>query len=109
MFVSYYYWFIPIGISYVLFMVLEMYLRSFYKNIISVFISLGLVSLLVGWLTSDLIENNYVAFIMQSLLVFTLFFVPIYWFKLEPESVNYLNKGTAFVGSKLGGSKGKKM
>ncbi len=36
LFVTYYLWILPIGISYVLFMILEVYLRSFYKNIISV-------------------------------------------------------------------------
>lgn len=36
LFVSYYIWILPIGISYVLFMVLEVYLRSFYKNLVAV-------------------------------------------------------------------------
>jgi O-antigen/teichoic acid export membrane protein len=79
-------------------------IHPFHKNQFVV-ILLGLVSLFVGWLTSDLIENKYVEFIVQSLLVVLLFFAPIYWFKLEPESVNYLNKGTAFIGSKLGRKK----
>jgi O-antigen/teichoic acid export membrane protein len=83
-------------------------IHPFHKNQF-VIISLGTLSLLVGWLTSDLINNQYVEFIVQSFLVFSLFFVPIYLFKLEPESVNYLKKGTAFVGSKLGGGKEKKM
>jgi O-antigen/teichoic acid export membrane protein len=83
-------------------------IHPFHKNQF-VIILLGLLSLLVGWLTSDQIENKYAAFIMQSLFVLTLFFAPIYWFKLEPESVNYLNKGTAFVRSRLGGRKEKKM
>lgn len=33
---QYYYWFFPIGIGYAFFMLLESYLRSFYKNIVSV-------------------------------------------------------------------------
>jgi len=37
LFLDYYYWTLPIGISYVIFIVLEIYLRSLYKNIISVF------------------------------------------------------------------------
>jgi O-antigen/teichoic acid export membrane protein len=41
-FVDYYYWMLPIGISYVLFMLFEVYLRSFYKNLVSV-ISLEIV------------------------------------------------------------------
>lgn len=36
-FVHYYYWVIPVGVGYVLFTLLESYLRGFYKNIISVF------------------------------------------------------------------------
>lgn len=36
LFLDYYLWILPIGISYVLFMVLEIYLRSFFKNIVSV-------------------------------------------------------------------------
>jgi O-antigen/teichoic acid export membrane protein len=36
LFVNYYYWIIPIGVSTVVFMVLEVYLRSLYKNVISV-------------------------------------------------------------------------
>lgn len=37
LFNDYYYWILPIGISYVLFLVLESYLRSLYKNTVSVF------------------------------------------------------------------------
>lgn len=36
LFVSYYFWVLPIGISYVLFLFMEAYLRSLYKNIVSV-------------------------------------------------------------------------
>jgi O-antigen/teichoic acid export membrane protein len=76
-------------------------IHPFHKNQILV-ILLGLVSLMVGWLTADIIENKYVEFVAQSFFVLILFFVPIYWFKLEPETVNYFNKGTAFIGSKMG-------
>ena len=37
LFLSYYYWVLPIGISYVLFLFLEAFLRSLFKNIIAVF------------------------------------------------------------------------
>lgn len=37
LFLDYYYWVLPIGISYVFFSVLEIYLRSLYKNIVAVF------------------------------------------------------------------------
>ena len=33
---DYYYWFVPIGISTVLYMIFEIYLRGFYKNIVAV-------------------------------------------------------------------------
>lgn len=36
-FVNYYWWVLPIGIGYVAYLLLESYLRSFYKNILSVF------------------------------------------------------------------------
>ncbi|HLU87121.1 MAG TPA: polysaccharide biosynthesis C-terminal domain-containing protein [Taishania sp.] len=36
-FVEYYYWVVPIGIGYVYYLLFEAYLRSFFKNILSVF------------------------------------------------------------------------
>lgn len=62
LFIDYYFWIIPIGISYVLFMVLEIYLRSFYRNIVAVFaleivlrlaMTILLLLLFLGWLTFD--------------------------------------------------------
>ncbi len=62
LFLEYYYWIIPIGIAYVLFMVLEIYLRSFYRNIVAVFaleivlrlaMTILLFMLYFGWLTFD--------------------------------------------------------
>ena len=38
LFVEYYLWIVPIGISYVLFLLFEVYLRSFYKNIVAIFL-----------------------------------------------------------------------
>ncbi|NDC92667.1 MAG: hypothetical protein EB087_02995, partial [Flavobacteriales bacterium] len=37
LFTNYYFWLIPLGIAYVLYLVLEVYLRSLLKNIVSVF------------------------------------------------------------------------
>lgn len=37
LFVEYYWWIFPIGISYVVYLVLEVYLRAMFKNIVSVF------------------------------------------------------------------------
>lgn len=39
LFVSYFWWTVPIGISYVYFMIFDMYLRSLYKNIFAVFVN----------------------------------------------------------------------
>lgn len=54
-FVTYYLWVLPIGIGYVFYLLFEAYLRSFYKNILSVFsyeiiLRLGVtISLLLYW------------------------------------------------------------
>ena len=37
LFTNYYFWLIPLGIAYVFYLVLEVYLRSLLKNIVSVF------------------------------------------------------------------------
>lgn len=50
LFSEYFIWIIPIGISYVFFMVLEIYLRSLHKNIISVFVNEILLRLLLTFL-----------------------------------------------------------
>jgi O-antigen/teichoic acid export membrane protein len=74
LFIDYYFWIIPIGIAYVLFMVLEVYLRSFYRNIVAVFaleivlrlaITVLLFLLYFGWLTFD-------AFVALQSLVYVL-------------------------------------
>ncbi|AEA42221.1 lipopolysaccharide biosynthesis protein [Fluviicola taffensis] len=62
LFNNYYYWTLPIGISYVIFLVLEAYLRSLYKNIVAVFAyeiglrvmtSLLLILVIPGWVSFD--------------------------------------------------------
>ena len=65
LFIDYYFWVIPIGISYSLYLSLEMYLRSFKKNIFSILVfDLGLrlmvfASLILFW--QDLISfQNFV-------------------------------------------------
>ena len=65
LFIDYYFWVIPIGISYSLYLSLEMYLRSFKRNIFSILVfDLGLrlmvfTSLILFW--QDLISfQNFV-------------------------------------------------
>ena len=75
MFLDYYYWVIPIGLGYLLYMVFEVYLRSLFKNVISV-IAMDIVLrlavsllLLLFWL--DLI--NFSDFVVGHSLIF---FIP---------------------------------
>lgn len=62
MFIEYYYWVLPIGIGYLLFISLEAYLRGFYKNILTVFayeivlrliLTILLVFFAVKWISFD--------------------------------------------------------
>jgi len=75
MFIDYYLWVIPLGIGYLLYLVFEVYLRSLFKNVISVFamdVVLRLVVsilLLLFWL--DFIDFN--DFVVAHSLVF---FIP---------------------------------
>lgn len=75
MFVDYYIWVLPIGISYALYMVLDAYLRGFYKNIVSV-IALDLVLRVAVMILLFLVWLNIITFnsfvIMHSLVYFIL-------------------------------------
>ena len=72
LFVEYYYWIIPIGIANVFFLIFEMYLRAFFKNILAVFLNEFLLRLLVtillGFLAFKLI--NFEQFIIFHCLIF---------------------------------------
>ncbi len=97
MFVSYYYWFLPIGISYVIFLVLEMYLRSFYKNIIPVF-AYEIVLRLAVTISLILYYFDFISFDMFVILHSLLYLIPtvillFYLYKLgelnlNPSSIN---------------------
>ncbi len=76
---NYYYWFLPIGIGYALFMFLESYLRSFYRNILSVvsyelilrfLIAILLVLFGLDWINFDqlLIFHSIVYLVPASIL-----------------------------------------
>lgn len=71
LFIDYYYWVFPIGIAYVLYLVLEVFLRSFYKNILSAFayeivlrlaLTILLLLLWMNWI------NFHVFVILHSLI-----------------------------------------
>lgn len=63
-------------------------------------IGLGLVTLFAAYFTKGLINNKWIQFILESTLVLFLFIAPIYFFKIEKETVNYIKKGLGFLRSK---------
>lgn len=80
---SYYYWFLPVGIGYSLFMLLESYLRSFYRNIISVvsyelILRLLILAILVlfafGWISFDtfVLLHSFAYLVPMLILLFYL-------------------------------------
>lgn len=66
-----------------------------------VIIGLGIMTLLAGHFTQGLINNKWIQFLFESTLVCVLFFVPIYMFSLEQETINYIKKAFAFIRSKI--------
>jgi O-antigen/teichoic acid export membrane protein len=65
-------------------------------------IGLGLLTIYFGNLTEDLIQNKWIQCCIESILVFSVFFLPIYLFSLEKETVNYVKKGILFIKEKTG-------
>lgn len=65
-------------------------------------ILLGLLTIYLGILMNDLALNKWTLMILESVLFFVVFLVPIYYFKLEPEVINYVTKGTIFMKEKVG-------
>lgn len=64
-------------------------------------IGLGIITLFLGFL-SNFLTHNVLANLMINILILTItFFLPIYYFELEKESINYFKKGTYFLKSKL--------
>jgi O-antigen/teichoic acid export membrane protein len=87
LFVSYYYWIIPIGIANVFFLVFEAYLRSLFKNILSVFLYEFLLRICITisliLLAIDVLNFNQF-FIVHALI----YFIPslillIYFYRLN--------------------------
>ena len=72
MFVDYFVWIFPIGISYVLYLVFDMFLRGFLKNVISVFafeiILRGILTVLLFLLWFDYISfSDFVIYQLTSM------------------------------------------
>jgi O-antigen/teichoic acid export membrane protein len=83
-----------------LFVYLAYKIHPFTKQQFAV-IGFGLISLLLGYVSNQTIENSYINLLMNLLIITVTFYLPIYLLKLESESINYLRKGTAFVKNKL--------
>ena len=90
LFVTYYLWILPIGISYVLFMILEVYLRSFYKNIISV-VALEIVLRLSLTLLLMLIWFNAISFNVFIILHSLIYILPALVLIIYLYRINELN------------------
>lgn len=75
-------------------------IHPFTKNQFTV-IGLSVIALLAGHFTQGLINNKWIQFLFESTLVSILFFVPIYVFSLETETINYMKKALSFIRSKV--------
>lgn len=67
-----------------------------------IIIGLGILTMVISHFTLGLVDNKWIGFVIQSLLVVVCFFYPIYQFSLEPEIINYVIKGRKFAFEKLG-------
>lgn len=75
-------------------------LHPFHRNQF-VIIGLGVLTFFAGHFTQGLINNKWIQFLFESTLVVVLFFVPIYLFSLENETINYIRKALSFIRSKM--------
>ncbi|WP_343605621.1 polysaccharide biosynthesis C-terminal domain-containing protein [Fluviicola sp.] len=95
LFLDYYYWTLPIGIAYVVFMVLEIYLRSLYKNIIAVFAyevalrGATTVILVLKWV--DLISFEWFVALHSLVYMIPTLILVIYLIRLGEFNVRFSN------------------
>lgn len=75
-------------------------IHPFTKNQFVVIV-LGLITLFIGILMKDYYPNKWIQVVLESILFGVLFLFPVFYFKLEPEVINYVNKGSAFVKEKI--------
>jgi O-antigen/teichoic acid export membrane protein len=92
LFVDYYFWIIPIGIANVFFLVFEAYLRSLFKNILSVFLYEFLLRIIVTILLI-LLAFEYLDFNQFFIIHAFVYFIPslillIYLYKLNELKFN---------------------
>jgi hypothetical protein len=65
-----------------------------------VMIVLALLTLVVGHAIHLWIINEWLDVAMQTLAFVSVFCLPVYVFKLEPESIGYVQKGLIFINQK---------
>ncbi|NDF60034.1 MAG: hypothetical protein EB100_03050, partial [Crocinitomicaceae bacterium] len=93
LFISYYLWVLPIGISLVFYLVLEIYLRSFFKNIIAVFAFdivlrvLTTVLLLLYWV--QLFSFQYFVILHSFLYIIPPLILILYLIKLKEFHITF--------------------
>ena len=66
-----------------------------------IIIGLSLITLLLGFFANRLIINEYINILINVLILFVTFFLPIYLFKLEKESINYFKKTIVFLKGRI--------
>ena len=64
-------------------------------------IGLGFITMLFGFILSRFIVNLWFLLFFQTLLILFVFITPIYYFRLQPELLTYINNGLEFVGKKI--------
>jgi O-antigen/teichoic acid export membrane protein len=67
-----------------------------------IIIGLAILTFFVGTLVGNLIAHPWIQFAAEIGVGTVLFILPVFLFKLEPEIINYTNKGLDFVKIKVG-------
>jgi len=88
------------NIGRMIFLQVSFKLNPFERNQFYV-ILLGVMTLLLGEYFGGMVDNLWVRAIIVTTLIGVLFALPIYFFKLESQSISYMKKGVKFISSKL--------
>jgi O-antigen/teichoic acid export membrane protein len=84
----------------IVFVLYHFKMHPFTKQQVSV-IALGILTMFIGFYTLELTDNRWLQLVIQTAVTVGCFFVPIYAFSLEPETVGYIRNGMNFVKKKL--------
>jgi O-antigen/teichoic acid export membrane protein len=64
-------------------------------------IGLGILTMIAGSYSIELTEKPLLQIVIQTAVSMICFFLPIYLFRLEPETIGYVKKGLGFMKSKI--------